>query len=483
MGTKDWRSTKARTWLRAGLLAVVLVSATVVGVGYVTATENSMDAHLGPDGPTDPSAEIAPPRDDVTVITTDSNTWRGLGVEGPRSRSEIVAFNPNGSILYYDDDRHTRYWDVDPVPGTKTTVEYVYADHVEGPACDSTNASRHAVDQATWDEYKAGREQDAACTRNGVDRVNLTTGEVTPIWSRITPGKDESRYHDADRINATHFVVADIYLDRLFVIDTSTDEIVWTWNASDAFPRESGGPYPGDWTHINDVEVLPDGRFMVSVRNQDRVAFVEPGEGIQEDWTLGEEDDYDILYEQHNPDYIPPERGGPAVVVSDSENNRVQEFQRVDGEWKRTWEWSDARMQWARDADRLPNGNTLITDSNGDRVFEVDPAGEVVWNVNVAFPYEAERLGTGDESSGGPSAAHPEMGADGSSGSTFSEVKRNVGGKYLNGAMYVAPVWMGPLELLALVVGALALLVLVVTELAWLVRSWGGRDAEPREAD
>ena len=321
-----------------------------------------------------------------------------------------------------------------------------------------------------WERYERARPRgDEACTRNGIERVNLTTGEKTPVWSRITPGKDESRYHDADRINDTHVAVADIYLDRVFVANVSADRIVWSWNASDAFPTDSGGPHPTDWTHINDVEVLPDGRFMVSVRNHDQVVFIEPGTGLQEDWTLGADDDHDVLYEQHNPDFIPEADGGPAVIVADSENSRVQEFQRTDDGWQRTWVWSDVRMQWARDADRLPNGHTLVADSNGDRVFEVDESGEIVWSVDVGFPYEAERLGTGAESQGGPSATA--TAEDASAGSARSDVTRSVGGKYLNAAMYVSPIWMGPVELGALVLGVLAILALVLVEVAWLVRS------------
>jgi len=30
-------------------------------------------------------------------------------------------------------------------------------------------------------------------------------------------------------------------------------------------------------------------------------------------------------------------------------------------------------------------------------VIEVAPNGSVVWSVDIGFPYEAERLGTGDE--------------------------------------------------------------------------------------
>lgn len=62
-------------------------------------------------------------------------------------------------------------------------------------------------------------------------------------------------------------------------------------------------------------------------------------------------------------------------------------------------------MEWPRDADRLPNGHTLITDTNRDRVFEVNQRNEIVWEATFPGPYEAERLSTGDESTGGQSAA------------------------------------------------------------------------------
>jgi len=378
-----------------------------------------------------------------------------------------MAFNPDGSVLYYNDS-HTRYWDVDPVPETRTTVEYMFADHLEPSNCpDTSNVAQRRVDKDVWKEYEAARSTNA-CTRNGYERVNLTTGEVTRVWSEPTPGKEATRYHDADRLNETHLAVADIYLDRAFVVNTTSGQTEWTWNASSAFPEETGGPYPEDWTHINDIEVLDDGRLMVSVRNQDRVVFLNRN-GLIDAWTLGEEDNYSILYEQHNPDYIPTERGGPAVLVGDSENNRVVEYQRTGDSWEQSWVWQDARMQWPRDADRLPNGHTLITDSNGNRVFEVDEQGEVVWSVNIAFPYEAERLGTGDESAGGPSATQvnsvSRMGS--LSDRVLLFVKQFVPGKYLNGLIYVTPVWMGFVEVLELAVLLTSCLLWVGIETIW----------------
>ncbi len=223
---------------------------------------------------------------------------------------------------------------------------------------------------------------------------------------------------------------------------------------------------------------------MLSPRNMDRVIFVEPGEGVQEDWTLGEEDNYDILNEQHNPDYIPESEGGPAVIIGDSENNRVIEYQRQDGEWVETWKWRDAQMQWPRDADRLPNGHTLVSDSNGNRVFEVDEEGEVVWSVNIAFPYESERLGTGDESSGGPSAQSADIGSRNPSVDEqfWIGLKNVIPGKYLNGLMYITPVWMGIPELFALAVGLVGLVGLVGVEVGRFVSRRRGRGADTSAA-
>jgi len=469
----------------AVLLALSLLT---VGYGYVTnSAEASVEDHLGEEGTAASDERVAPPSDGITVVATDSNSWLGERAEGPRALAELVAFGPDGDVLYYNNS-HTRYWDVDPVPGTEATVEYGYADHLDESACpDEWNPSEYGVDRETWNEYHEAHSDVGACTRNGYERVNLSTGEVTQVWSQVTPGKSGTRYHDVDRINETHLLVADIYLDGVFVVNSETDEVEWRWNASDAFSTaDTGGPYPEDWSHINDVELLEDDRIMVSSRNHDRVLFLDrtaPSEdALLDDWTLGEENGYDVVYEQHNPDYVPEEDGGPAVMVGDSENNRVIEYQRTeDGEWERSWIWRDARMQWPRDADRLPNGNTLVTDSNGNRVFEVDEQGEVVWRIDVAFPYEAERIPTsdgnawngtgGDESADGSSArgSGVESRTPPQGEQVWMALKGLVPGKYLNGLMYVTPTWMGFSQTFAAVVGALVAILWLLAELLWAI--------------
>ena len=438
-------------------LAALLCGAVLVG-GYATAgTDASLaraDATGGADSGNGTVERVVPPRDNGTVVATDSTAFLTDEGDGPRKRAELVAFAPNGSV-YYRNETYTRYWDVDPVAGTDATVEYLYADHLAPEACHSGSV----------------------CTRNGIERVNLTTGNVTHVYSRITPGKHSTRWHDADRIGQHRLVVADIAQDRVFVVNTTTEQLTWSWDAQTDFSTSSGGPYPEDWTHLNDVEYIELGgreTVMVSLRNQDQVVFLDMETGLRENWTLGADGDHDTLYEQHNPDFIPAERGGPAVLVADSENGRVVEYQRRNGSWEQSWVWRDQRLTWVRDADRLPNGHTLITDSNGDRVLEIDENGSVVWSTTIGFPYESERLGTGDESAGGRSAAAlglPNRTPSAENRSVVSDATTLLPSSVVNGVAYLLPGWVGPAEALA----AVGLLVVLP---AWAVVEWRRRSVE-----
>jgi hypothetical protein len=303
---------------------------------------------------------ISPPTSNITVISG-------------HPADHLVAFAPDGRLLYYK--IFDRTYDVDPSPVGDTTVDVITSDRIS--------------------DQKA---------RNSIRQVNLTTGETATLYSHDVRANGNHRWHDVDRIDSHRFVVANIQRDSVSIINTTTQEQTYRWDAQANYPLSGGGSWPVDWTHLNDVEVLDDGRIMVSLRNQDQVVFLRPGEGVLENQTLGAENEHDILYEQHNPDYIPEERGGPAVLVADSQNDRVVEYQRQNGSWMQSWEWSDPEMQWPRDADRLPNGNTLIADSNSKRILEVNESGDVVWQISGISNYDVERLGTGDESSGGYSA-------------------------------------------------------------------------------
>jgi len=413
---------------RVALALVILLSTATVAGGWTTR----------------PQTASAGSADGVTVVTQQGRD-RLPGV------ARVVAFDEEGSMVY-EDDRFGAYFDVDPVAGTDRTIEYVAVEFEPIEQCPD-----HVDHQGDW------------CARNMVIRANVTTGEREVVFTRFLPKLH--KLHDVDRVNDTHLLVGNIYVNQVELVNTSSGEREWVWNANESFAYPESGGSPGDWTHLNDVELVRDGLVMVSLRNHDQVVFVEPGEGVVENLTLGCDGCHGVLFEQHNPDYVPAERGGPAVVVADSENHRIVQYQRRDGRWVETWTWTSAETAWPRDADLLPNGNTLVTDSHANRVVEVAPDGDVVWSVTLGNPYEAERLGTGDESAG--ATPHPpgrQLAEGGPIDRVVLAARGGLPPRSYSGLLFGMPYWVGLPELLAVVAGAGALALLVLLEVGLFLR-------------
>lgn len=382
--------------LRICMASLVVLSSVLLGFAIISASSQASTAGSGSGDEFDNRFErqASLDRADRTQVALERN---GTTVIASYDGG-LLAIGPEGYVTYLNNTRKS-YWDVDPVPNTTHTVMY------------------SATDQLNKSECPA----DSLCKLNVVEQANLSTGEVQILYERYRPGWGKNEWHDVDRIDENEYVIADMAKDRVFIVNVTTGIIEWSWDPQSAYSIASGESgqqqgvgggqtgYPQDWTHMNDVEVLEDGRIMVSLRNQDSVVFLDRDTGAVEDWTLGTDDNHSILYEQHNPDYIPRENGGPSVITADSQNNRIVEHHRnEDGDWVEVWNYSDNRMNWPRDSDRLPNGNTLIGDTLSSRVIEVGPDKNIRWALDLPrrgwASYDVERLNTGDESRNGPSA-------------------------------------------------------------------------------
>ena len=262
------------------------------------------------------------------------------------------------------------------------------------------------------------------CTRTGFRVIDIRPDpRVTSEYSFPVRTKTNSEVHDVEPLESGEYLLTDMEHERIFTVKDGA--VTWQWNAS-SFYDAPEDPTTTDLLHINDVDVIDEGRYLVSVRNANQILVVARGEGvtrvINRD-TSGSNDancrksgqlaDYDgdgevrcgdpsILNHQHNPQWL----GNDTVLVADSENDRVVELHRADnGSWSPAWTLERAggiTFNWPRDADRLQNGNTLITDTLNRRLLEVNRSGTVVWSVQTKrIPYEADRLPAG-ETSGGP---------------------------------------------------------------------------------
>lgn len=213
------------------------------------------------------------------------------------------------------------------------------------------------------------------------------------VWSYLTGRVD----HDADRLpnGNTIFVCAnDTKKSDAQVTEINSEgQVVWQWYARDYFDKP---PYSniispeGDWTHTNAVSRLTNGNTLISLRNFDLVAEVDPQGSVFRN--IGE----GVLLQVHDPVMLP--NGNILAASQDKPEERAKE---IDPETDEVvWQSLGFREEsWpVRDTNRLPNGNTLITSSN--KIVEVTTDNEIVWQLrlkDVTFMpasgfYKADRI-------------------------------------------------------------------------------------------
>ncbi len=183
---------------------------------------------------------------------------------------------------------------------------------------------------------------------------------------------------------------------------TPDKQVVWEWHSYQHldFATDVIGPLHRrqEWTHANACEVLPDGNVLTSFRLLNTIGIIDKQSGAFL-WKWGQ----DELGGQHDPTLLP---NGNVLVFDNgwftrrqgaqSAGSRVIEVdpQTSDIAWtyetRPSWDFFSSFISGAQ---RLDNDNTLICEGMKGRIFEVTPAGEMVWEyVNPFFGYD-ERWG------------------------------------------------------------------------------------------
>jgi hypothetical protein len=349
------------------------------------------------------SAVTAPTIGETALASETNRTLVGVQGGGPQWHDYGTVSLVNGTDVAWRENSADSYFDV-----TATENGTVLAAFADGG-------------------YEDCGPVAAPCTRTGYRRIEPGLGAyVDSEYSFPVASQSNSEVHDAEPLPGGGVVFADMDRERIVVVRNGS--VAWQWSARDHYEAPPD-PTTTDWLHLNDVDVIEPGRYLVSVRNANQLLVVERGAGVTQVINEDENDaddgncrehnglvdadgdgdvrcgDPTVLDHQHNPQWL----SADAILVADSGNNRVVELHRTaDGDWEPAWALTRANgvdLAWPRDADRLPNGNTLVTDTLNRRVVEVDEDGEVVWSVRLGrVPYEAERLPAG-ETVGAPTYA------------------------------------------------------------------------------
>jgi len=230
-----------------------------------------------------------------------------------------------------------------------------------------------------WEHRDRDHHHDARRTPSG-GAIYLTVERVPrEIATRVIGGIPDSE-HDG------------MWADVIVEVDSSGNR-VWEWHAFEHLDIESDVITPTDsrdeWSHANTVTPLPNDRVMVSFRNISTVGIIDKKSGDIV-WKAGS----DMLAQQHDPSLIP---NGNVLIFDNGayREDQVEPWSRVIEVDPATneivWEYRDEPKTsffsaYISGARRLPNGNTLITEGNSGRMFQVTPDKEVVWEyINPYF--------------------------------------------------------------------------------------------------
>lgn len=188
-----------------------------------------------------------------------------------------------------------------------------------------------------------------------------------------------------------------MWADVLVEVDADGHR-VWEWHAADHLDVHrhilTVNDRRDEWSHGNTIAPIGNDRVLFSFRNISTVGIVDKASG-EITWELG----YETLAQQHDPNMLP---NGNVLIFDNGSHRRDAglPFSRAIEVNPATneivWEYADNPAynffsSYISGARRLPNGNTLITEGQFGRMFQVTPEGEVVWEfINPHFHLDAE---------------------------------------------------------------------------------------------
>jgi len=259
--------------------------------------------------------------------------------------------------------------------------------HIPNPAVTGRTAQAGVALEADWDGNVLWEVRNPDHHHDG---IRLRNGNVLLICSAVLPSEIATRVRGGLPGTEHPWGMDGDYLQEI----TVDGQVVWEWRAWEHLdPEEDGSRWPRDpracWRLANGVAEWPNGDITVSFRNLSQLVTVSRSGG-EIRWKLGSPP----LSGQHAPVPLPDGNllvfdNGPHRFDHSLPYSRVLEIEAATKAI--AWTYQESRVSdffspRIANAQRLPNGNTLINEGWFGRFFEVTGEGEVVWEyVNPYF--------------------------------------------------------------------------------------------------
>jgi hypothetical protein len=171
-------------------------------------------------------------------------------------------------------------------------------------------------------------------------------------------------------------------------------EPVHIWHAHEHFDPEVDTlcpiDFPHEWTHLNAVELTPEGDVLISSQKLDKIMRISWPEG-EVLWKWG---GLGRLSHQHDPTITPD--GTLLVFDNGTKHPPISHSRVVEVDMKTDqiiWQYVPSPVfsmlsLHIAGAERLANGNTLICDGESGRVFEVTRNCEICWEWVSPFVHD-----------------------------------------------------------------------------------------------
>jgi hypothetical protein len=224
------------------------------------------------------------------------------------------------------------------------------------------------------------------------DQHHLDNGEL--LYTTVEPLTDEEAGGVIGGIPGSEAPDGKIYADCIKHVNPTHGSVLWSWRSIDHLDPKKFPLNPHfdreHWPLINSVHPLKDGNILASLRSVSAVVIISRATG-EILWHL----DSTVLAQQH----CASELDNGNILIFDNgtfRHNQSATYSQaieVDRQTKKiVWQYRDKSSPMAffspfmGGAQRLQNGNTLITEAMFGRIFEVTPEGKIAWEyVNPNF--------------------------------------------------------------------------------------------------